>query len=79
MVYHMFLLNVLPVCFEDVPLQQRQHTWLIHDAARTHFLRIGREHLKHSSGGKQLERSKTVNWPARSADLDHLDFWFKNT
>jgi len=50
-VYRTFLLSVLPVRFEDVPLQ-RQHTWLIHDAAWTHFLHIVRQHLNQSSGGR---------------------------
>jgi hypothetical protein len=54
-VYHKFLLNVLPVFFEDVPLQQ--HTRIIHDASRTHILRTVREHLNLDRGYNAQKQS----------------------
>jgi hypothetical protein len=56
-IYRTFLLNVLPVFFEDVPLQQRQHTWLIHDASRTHILRTARQHLNLDRGYNAQKQS----------------------
>ncbi|GFG40192.1 hypothetical protein Cfor_09780 [Coptotermes formosanus] len=68
-VYHRFLFNDLPVFFEDVPHQQRQHMWFMHDGAPTHFLRIVRQHLTQSTGGQRIGRRGPVNWPAQSPDL----------
>jgi hypothetical protein len=69
-----FLVNDLPVLLEHVPLHQRQHTWFMRDEAPPHFLRTLRQHLNQNFGEQWVGCGGPVNWPARSPDLNHLDF-----
>jgi hypothetical protein len=64
----------LPVILEDVRLHQRQHAWFMHDGASTHFLHTVRHHLNRTLGEQWTGLKGTVNWPARSPDLNTLDF-----
>jgi hypothetical protein len=70
-----FLVNDLPVLLEHVPLHQRQHMWFMHDGTPPHFLRIFRQHLNQTFGEHWIGHGSPVNWPARSRDLNPLDFW----
>jgi hypothetical protein len=74
-VCHCFLVNGLPVLLEHVPLHQRQHMWSMHDGAPPHCLRTVRQHLNQTFGEQWIGRGGPVNWPARSPDLNSLDFW----
>jgi hypothetical protein len=74
-VYHHFLVNYLAVLLEHMPLHQRQHMWFMHDGAPPQFLRTVRQHLSQTFGEQWIRRRGPVNWPARSPDLNPLDFW----
>jgi hypothetical protein len=76
-VYHRFLVNDSPVLLEHVPLYQRQHVWSMHDGAPPHFLGTLRQHLIQTFGEHWIGRGSPVNWPARSPDLNPLDFWLR--
>jgi hypothetical protein len=65
-------MNYLPVFLEYVALHQRQH---MHDGAPPHFLRIVGQHLNQTFAEQWIGREGPVNWPARTPDLNHLDFW----
>jgi hypothetical protein len=58
-----------------VPLHELHHMWFMHDEASPHFLRIVRQDLNQTFGEQWIERRVPVNWPARSPDLNPLDFW----
>jgi hypothetical protein len=73
--YDRFWVNDLPVVFEHVPLHQRQHMWFMHDGAPPHFLCVFRQHLNQTFGEQWIGRGGPVSWPARSPDLNSLDFW----
>jgi hypothetical protein len=73
--YHRFLVNDLPVPLKHVPLHQWQSMWLMRDGAPCHFLRTVRQHLNQTFGEKWIGRGGRVNWPARSPNLNPLDFW----
>jgi hypothetical protein len=49
--------------------------WFMQDRAPPYFLHTVRQHLNHTFGEKWIECEGPVNWPARSPDLNHLDFW----
>jgi hypothetical protein len=53
----------------------RQRMWFMHGGAPPHFLRIVRQHLNQTFGEQWIGRGGSVNWPARSPDLNPLDFW----
>jgi hypothetical protein len=73
-VYHRLFVNHLPVLLEHV-LRHRQHMWFMHDGAPPHFLRTVRQHLNQAFDEQWTGRRGPVNWPARSPDLNTLDFW----
>jgi hypothetical protein len=47
----------------------------MHGGAPPHFLRIVRQHLTQTYGEQWIGRGSPVSWPARSPDLNPLDFW----
>jgi hypothetical protein len=49
--------------------------WFMHDGAPPHFLRIVRQHLNQSFDEEWTGRGDPAIWPARSSDLNPLDFW----
>ncbi|KAJ4430393.1 hypothetical protein ANN_22609 [Periplaneta americana] len=69
-----FLINELPALLENVPCQQRLELWFMHDGAPAHFLRNVREHLTIFQDHGNSRGSPTV-WPARSSNLNSLNFW----
>jgi hypothetical protein len=48
--------------------------WFMHDGAPPHFLGIVREHLNLTFAEQWIGRGGPVNRPARSPDLNPLDF-----
>jgi len=80
-VYLRFLQEKLPRLLEVVPLNKRGHMYLQHDEASLHFSREIRNFLNYHFPGWWIGRGGPHNWPARSPDLDPLDYcvwgWMK--
>lgn len=72
--YLNFLQQELPGLLEDIPLQLRQHLWFMHDGAPAHFSINVRNHLDTVYPNRWIGRGGTEHWPARSPDLNPLDF-----
>jgi hypothetical protein len=70
-----FLQEVLPVLFEDVPLAVRCDMWFQRDGAPAHFSAQTQQHLNTQFPDRWLGRGGPVLWPARSPDLNPLDFF----
>lgn len=73
--YLEFLQNDLPALLEDMPLAARHHLWYMQDGAPPHFARIVRNHLNTTFGERWIGRGGPQPWPARSPDLNPLDFY----
>lgn len=74
-VYRQFLENNLPLLIEHVPQEIRGAMWLQHDGAPAHFSRVAREFLDNAYPARWIGRAGPVPWPARSPDLNPLDFY----
>jgi hypothetical protein len=72
-VYHLSLVDDLPVVFEHVPLHQRQHMWFMLGGAPPDFLRINREHVNQTFGEQRIGRGGAINWPPRSPGFNPQD------
>lgn len=73
--YAQFLQEDLPILLEDVPLQNRYAMWYQHDGCPAHYARVARETLDSRYPNRWIGRGGTVSWPARSPDLNPLDFF----
>ncbi|XP_066262388.1 uncharacterized protein [Euwallacea similis] len=75
-IYSQHLQNTLPGLLEDVPLQQRERIWFMHDGAPLHFTLIVRNYLNQQYPNKWIGRGNDapVNWSPLSPDLNPLDF-----
>ena len=73
--YVTFLRDVLPELLEEMPLGIRRRMWFQHDGAPAHYHRDARQHLDASFPNKWIGRNGPVAWPARSPDLNPLDFF----
>lgn len=75
--YHRLLSRTLPPLFEDIPIGIRRRMWFMHDGAPAHFSRIARNWLNQprNFGNHWIGRGGPVVWPARSPDLNPLDFF----
>ena len=73
--YLEFLQDQLPTLLEEVPVATRRSMWFMHDGAPAHFARTVREHLDSQFTNKWIGRNGPMNWPARSPDLNPLDFF----
>jgi hypothetical protein len=60
---------------EDIPLVFRINDWFQHDGAPPHFGRRAREILDQQYPDRWIGRGGPRNWPARSPDLNPLDFF----
>ena len=49
--------------------------WFMHDGGPPHFLHIVRRHLTQAFNEQWIGQEGPVVWPARSLDLNPLDFW----
>lgn len=74
--YRNFLENDLNTLLEDVPLAIIGRMYYMHDGAPAHFSRVAREYLDRRFGNTWIGRGGPVPWPARSPDLNPLDFSF---
>lgn len=74
-VYRNFLEQTLPLFLEDVPLAIRHAMWFMHDGAPAHFSLVAREFLTLTYGDRWIGRGGPHLWPARSPDLNPLDYF----
>jgi len=65
----------LPVLLEYVPLRVRARLYFQHDEAPAHFCRQVREILNAHYPNRWVGRGGPIIWPARSPDLNVLDFF----
>lgn len=72
--YLQFLQTVLPELLEDLDLETRAEMYFMHDGAPPHFVVDVRAHLDRTFPGRWIGRGGPVLWPARSPDLNPLDF-----
>lgn len=75
--YREFLLNTLPIVMEEIPIKRRQRMWFLHDGAPAHFAPEVRQILNRRDyfGNRWIGRGGPNAWPARSPDLNPLDFF----
>lgn len=75
--YHRLLSHTLPPLFEDIPIGIRQRMWFLHDGAPAHFSLLARNWLSQPQnyGNHWIGRGGPVEWPARSPDLNPLDYF----
>lgn len=73
--YRHFLENNLPLLLEDIPLMLRREMWFMHDGAPAHFSVLAREYLDENYENRWIGRGGPQSWPARSPDLNSLDFF----
>ncbi|KAJ4432124.1 hypothetical protein ANN_20740 [Periplaneta americana] len=70
--------SYLVVVFSGVfpqPNMSKCRMWFMYDGAPAHFLRIVREHLTLTFQDRWIGRGSPTPWPARSPNLNPLDFW----
>jgi hypothetical protein len=67
--------NQLPQLLEDVPLRARQRMIFQHDGAPAHYSRRVREILNTRFPDRWMGRGGPIIWPARSPDLNVLDYF----
>ena len=79
--YLQFLQNDLSEHLEDIPLVTRRHMYLQHDGSHIHCTRKITQHLNNTNPNRWIWRGSLIHWPARSPDLNPLDFclwgWLK--
>lgn len=73
--YLNFLQNELPLLLADVPLRTRAELIFQHDGAPAHFSRRVREFLNAHYPDRWMGRGGPIIWPARSPDLNVLDYF----
>ena len=59
---------------EEVPVDVRLCMRFMHDGAPPHFSRVARQFLNRHFANKWIGRGGPIAWPARSLDLNPLDF-----
>lgn len=74
--YLHFLREDLPTLLEDVPLADLRDMWFQQDGCPAHFAVQVRDFLDQEYPGRWIGRSGTISWPARSPDLNPLDFFY---
>jgi len=60
---------------QDVNLQTRVHLWFMHEGAPPHFLFSFQKFLNNMFPEQWIEQHGPTAWPARSPDLNPLDFY----
>ncbi|CAF4928630.1 unnamed protein product [Pieris macdunnoughi] len=75
-IYLDFLQNHLPNLLEDVPLTILRDMWFQQDGCPAHYSRLVRNHLNEEYPDRWIGRGGTISWPARSPDLNPLDFFY---
>lgn len=74
-IYAEFLTNELPDLQDEVPLVFRANGWFQHDGAPPHFTLAVRAILDEQYPDRWIGRGGPRRWPARSPDLNPLDFF----
>ena len=74
--YLEFLASTLPELLGNIPLASLRNMFFMHDGAPAHFSRAVREYLNGRFREKWIGRGGPIQWPARSPDLNPLDFFF---
>lgn len=74
--YLNFLRNELNSLMDSVPLSTRRDMWFQQDGAPPHFATSVRTWLNNSFPRRWIGRCGEIAWPARSPDLNPLDFYF---
>ncbi|KYM95667.1 hypothetical protein ALC62_13685 [Cyphomyrmex costatus] len=74
-IYADFNENQLPILLEDVPLRERETLIFQHDEAPAHYSRRVREFLDERFPDSWIGRGGPIVWPARSPDLNVLDYF----
>lgn len=73
--YLAFLENDLQDLLDDIPIGLHNRMWYQHDGAPPHTGRNVVEWLQNNFNGRWIGRRGPVHWPARSPDLNPLDFY----
>ena len=73
--YVNFLRNDLPLLMDDVPILSVRNMWFMHDGAPAHYSRNVRQYLHERFPQRWIGRGGHIHWPARSPDLNPLDFF----
>lgn len=73
--YSNFLENEFQIFLEDLPINLLQRMWFQHDGAPPHYSHRARNILNGEFPNRWIGRGGTVNWPARSPDLNKMDFF----
>lgn len=74
-----FLQNQLPDLLEEVPLNIYGSMWYQQDGCPAHYARTVREFLDREYPDRWIGRGGTISWPARSPDLNPIDFFYWGT
>ena len=74
--YLQFLRNEIEDFRDNLPLNLYQNMWFMHDGAPPHFERHVVNYLNVEYNNQWIGRNGPVAWPARSPDLNPLDFYF---
>ncbi|KMQ82698.1 hypothetical protein RF55_22113 [Lasius niger] len=61
--------------FYEIPLNIIHRMWFMHDGAPPHFSREARRYLDERFPGRWIGRAGPIAWPARSPDLNPLDYY----
>lgn len=67
--------NQLNELLEEVPLNVVRRMWFLHNSAPPHFSLVARQYLTERFANQWIGRDGPITWPARSPDLDPLDFY----
>lgn len=78
-IYLDFLQNQLFDLLDDVPLMTLRDMHFQHDGAPAHFDRRVTQFLNESFPNRWIGRGGPISWPARSPDLNPLDFFYGDT
>jgi hypothetical protein len=70
-----FLLNILPLLLEDIPLRNQMRMWYQHDGCPLHNAIVARSVLIRVCPGHWIGGGGPRTWLTRSPDLTTLDFF----
>ncbi|KAJ4437167.1 hypothetical protein ANN_17302 [Periplaneta americana] len=74
-IYRAFLERELNGLLHDIPLGTRVNLWFMHDGAPAHYCRNASAYLNAVYPDERIGRAGSTPWPARSPDVNPLDFY----
>ncbi|XP_058805571.1 kinesin-related protein 4-like [Phymastichus coffea] len=77
--YLEFLQDILPGLLDGVPEELQENLIFMHDGAPAHTAVNVRNYLDQVYGGHWIGNNGPVRWPARSPDLNPLDYFYWGT